>query len=339
MTIGRQIAYILSRTLAEIVAVVLVFAVDLMPFYEVSLRLAAYIGVVAACKLAIYPWLLSGIGGGLRLPAVVQQREFLRYGLPMVPTLLVVWLISQGDRLVLSHFASKHDLGVYAFGASLAAYLVFLGYAVYPLLLPRASQLYDGGDLSGVRTLFQDAQRLFMLLWAGAMACLALWASEIINWTAGDAYAGAEKVLLILSLAVGVEQLLGIYQYVFHLGKRTDRILWLNLGYAAMLLSGLALAGLVSGTLLAPWAVLAVTILFNIIRYQIAQRYLPLPLIPQLWLRVAAVMALSMVLFDLASSLGFYFRLLLTGIIAGLTLVVVARRWRPEVAGSNHWAR
>lgn len=326
MAIGRQIAFILARTLAEIFAVALVFAVGLLPFDDVSIRLAAYIGVVVACKLALYPWLFSGMGTGTGRLDAAQRREFLRYGLPMVPTLLVVWLISQGDRLVLGHFASKQDLGVYAFGASLAAYLVFLGYAVYPLLLPRASQLHDKGDLSGVRALFQEAQGLFMLLWAGAMGCLALWASEIIVFTAGEAYSGAEKVLLVLALSVGIEQLMGIYQYVFHLVKRTDLILWLNMSYAVLLLGGLALAGWLFGILMAPWVVLAVTLLFNIVRYRIALRHASLPMPGRILMQMLALIAITLLLASLATGWSFHARLATTAFITISLAILFLRR-------------
>ena len=102
----------------------------------------------------------------------------------MVPTVLAIWLVSQSDKLV-SHLVAKSDLGVYAFGASLATYTAFLGYAVYPLLLPGASKLYDDGNKLGVRALFRNSQRLFVPLWAGAMTCLALWSGDIIAWTGG----------------------------------------------------------------------------------------------------------------------------------------------------------
>jgi O-antigen/teichoic acid export membrane protein len=253
---------------------------------------------------------------GLKLPGVDQRREFLRYGLPMVPTLLVIWLIGQGDRLVLSHFASKHDLGIYAFGATIASYLIFLGYAVYPLLLPRASQLHDMGDLAGVRTLFQESQKLFMPLWAGAMIFLALWTPEIITWTAGNAYAGAGKVLLILAFSSGIDQLFGISEYVLYLAKRTDRVLWLYLIYAAMLLSGLALAGLTSGTLLAPWAVLAATIAFNFLRYRIVQQHLYIPLARGILIQVLALAVFTLLVASFAGDWNLYVRLAVTALIA-----------------------
>ena len=333
MAIGRQISFIAARTLIEVVAVVLVFVVTLPSLDEAPLRLAAYVSAVVLGKLAIYPGLLSGMARGDWLPPPDRRREFLKYGLPMVPTLLAVWLVSQSDRLVLSHFVAKSDLGVYAFGATLATYMVFLGYAVYPLLLPEASRLHDRGNTAGILALFQGAQRLFMLLWAGGMTCLALWSVNIISWTGGNAFAGAGPVLLILCFAVGVDQLLGIYQYVFHLVKRTDLILWLHLGYAAIMIGSLAIAGFTSGIALAPWAVLAATLIFNVLRYRIALRYVFLPMPGMLVMQVTALAVLTALLARYAAEWNELVRLAITAVV-GVWLASYAMRHRTLLSNS-----
>ena len=71
---------------------------------------------------------------------------------------------------------------------------------------------------------------------------------------------------------------MGTYQYVFHLVKRTDVILWLHLGYAAIVVASLTLASFTWGIAGAPWAVLAATILFNMARYSVATRHIFLPM-------------------------------------------------------------
>jgi O-antigen/teichoic acid export membrane protein len=316
MAVGRQILFIAARTLIEVVAVVLVFVVTLPSLDEAPLRLAAYVVAVVVGKLALYPGLLAGMTKGISLPPTDRRREFLKYGLPMVPTVLALWLVSQSDRLVLSHFVAKSDLGVYAFGASLASYVVFLSYAVYPLLLPGASKLYDAGHVTSVHTLFLNAQQLFMLLWTGGMTCLALWSGNIIAWTGGSAFAGAGQVLLVLSFAVGLEQLMGIYQYAFHLVKRTDIILWLNLGYAAIITGSLALAGFTSGIALAPWAVLAATLIFNVVRYRIALRYVFLPMPGALVIQIVALGVLTVLLASYAADRNALLRLAVTIVVA-----------------------
>jgi O-antigen/teichoic acid export membrane protein len=324
MAVGRQICFVFARTLVEVIAVLFVFRFFLTLFASPTLQLAAYVSSVVAGKIVIYPWLLFGMTKGDWLPPSDRRHEFLRYGLPMVPTLLLVWLIGQSDRLVLSHFVTKSDLGIYGFAASLASYTVLLGYAVYPLLLPRASQLYDKGDNAGVRELFKNSQRIFVTLWACAMLCLALWSAEVIAWTGGSAFLGAANALLILCFAAGIERVMGIYQYVFHLVKRTDLIFWLSIGNAAIMIAGLCIAGVTSGIEMAPWAVLGATLSFNIVRYRIALRYLDLPLEHALILKIAALAGGTALLANI--SMNWSLRLAITVPIMLLLGIYVLRR-------------
>jgi O-antigen/teichoic acid export membrane protein len=325
MAVGRQICFVAARTVVEVVGVTLAFVFTPTFLDEASLRLAAYAGVVVVGKLIIYPGLLVGMAKGHALPPVGRRREFLRYGLPMVPTLLAVWLATQSDRLVLSHFVAKSDLGVYAFGASLATYTAFIGYAVYPLLLPATARLHDEGNVAGIASLFRTSQQLFILLWAAVMTCLALWSGDIIAWTGGSAFAGAAPVLLILSFAVGIEQLMGVYQYVFHLVKRTDLILWLNVANAAIMAGSLAIAGMTSGIALAPWAVLSGTIVFNVLRYWFGLRYAFLPIPAVLVGQALGVGVMVTLLARYASEWSAPLRLAVTA-IALLVLAGVIRR-------------
>ena len=334
MAIGRQICFVAARTFTEVAAVVLVFMVTLPSVSETPMRLAWYAGLILIGKLVIYPGLLVGMTKGGSLPPTDRRREFLNYGLVMVPVGIVGWLINQSDRLVLSHFVPKADLGVYAFGASLAAYVVFLGYAVYPLLLPQASKLHDRGDAAGVRALFKGTQMLFMVLWSGCMICLALWTDDIIAWTGGEAFAGARDVFLILAFAIGVDYQIGIYQYAFNLVKRPDHILWLNLGHAAMIAGSVAVAAMTSGIALAAWAVLAATVTFNVIQYRFVRRYMYLPLRATMVVQIVVLGGLTALLARYAADWSELLRLAITAVTM-LVLATVALRRRAPLAAGN----
>jgi O-antigen/teichoic acid export membrane protein len=254
---------------------------------NVATLLAIYATMVLGLKVFIYPWLLMGDGRSLREPDPGERRSFMRYGLPMIPTALVIWFVSQGDRLILGHIVEKEALGIYAFGATLASYLVYLGYAIYPLLLPRASRLYDSGDYDAVKKLFGDSQYVFLALCFGALFTITLFSHEIILFTAGPGFIGAANILIILSVAIGLEQLLGIYQYIFHLVKKPSFVLYFNLLYAVLTALGVIISARLGGVDLVPWALLAAVLVSNIIRYIVAQRQLVLPVQPGLLVCIA----------------------------------------------------
>jgi O-antigen/teichoic acid export membrane protein len=281
--IRRQILFILLRTFIEVLVVCVVFVARVIPVKgNVPALLAVYATMVLGLKVLIYPWLLRRDDRSLEKPDPGERQSFMRYGLPMIPTALVIWFVHQGDRLILGHIVQKQALGIYAFGATLASYLVYLGYAIYPLLLPRASRLYDSGDYAAVKKLFGDSQYVFLALCFAALFMITLFSHEIILFTAGPGFTDAANILIILSVAIGLEQLFGIYQYIFHLVKKPSFILYFNLLYAALTTLGVIVAARLGGIELVPWAVLAVVLVSNIIRYIVAQRQIVLPVQPGL---------------------------------------------------------
>ncbi len=294
--IGRQVAFVSIRTGAEVAAVAAIFWYHLAGVPPAPRWLLAYVLLSAAIRLCGYLALCLHGAARAELPPAAERWRFLRYGLPLIPSTITAWFVGQGDRLVLGHLVGKAELGQYAFAASLAAYMVFLGYAVYPLLLPRASRLYEAGDRQGLGDLFATCQAVFLALLAAALCVLALFAGDIVRLTAGPRFLPAAWMLVVLAVSVGLEQLFGVYQWIFHLCKRPSWILWLQILYAGMLLGAVAVAGRLAGVAAVPWAVLGATILFNGVRYGLAVRLLPLRVERDLLLAAAGALLLTTLL-------------------------------------------
>jgi O-antigen/teichoic acid export membrane protein len=179
--------------------------------------------------------------------------------------------------VLLAHLVEPASLGLYAFGASLAAYLVYVGYAVFPLLLTRASQLHDVGDLPGLRRLFATQQRLMFAAYIAALGVALPFAREGVVLLAGREFEPAAEPFVALALAVCVDRVFGVYQYVFHLVKRPFWIFRLALLNATMMTAAVVYAATTHGIGAVPWALLLATLLFNTVRFAITRRYLPLP--------------------------------------------------------------
>src|SRR4051812_5751222 len=138
--VARGSLFILIRSLIECFAIISVFGGYIsVPGIDGVELLALYVVINMTLKFIAYPFLVRFRAPPAERAPAEQRRTFLQYGLPMIPASIVVFLTAQGDRLVLGHLLSKEALGVYAFGASLAAYMMYIGYATNPLLLPRAS--------------------------------------------------------------------------------------------------------------------------------------------------------------------------------------------------------
>jgi O-antigen/teichoic acid export membrane protein len=154
--------------------------------------------------------------------------------------------------------------------------MIYVGYAANPLMLPTASKLHDGGDDEGVAKLFADSQRVLVALFVAAVAGIVLFTPEIVKLTAGDAYLGTQTVMIVLAIAVGLDAVFGIYQWIFHLVRKPHYILWFSLVYMTLNLVAVFAAGVAGDTTLVAFAALAVVLVANTARFVIARRFIPI---------------------------------------------------------------
>lgn len=333
--IVRVILFAGIRTTVEIAAVLATFYGRGNDGAQAGSLLVTYILWVVVLKALVYPWLLAGKRPreheSSPLPPVVR-KEFLRYGLPMVPAALVAWFVAQGDRLILTHQVDKASLGVYAFSASLAANMIYIGYAVYPLLLPRAAQLYEAGNLEELKALFRRSQYLTALLLTMAMLGLAFFSREILLWTAGEKYIDGSLILLVLAFAIGLEQVLGVHQYIFHLVKRTRWIFWLNLQQGVTLFLAVWLSAAAGGARWVPWGVLGSILISNAIRYAAASRFLHVPRPDFLLTLLAGVLAAAWAAAWAAESMVLGVRIAVAAGLGGALLALLSSARRKNVA-------
>lgn len=288
--IGRQAGLVLGRSIIELTAVSLVFATTLTAGFDPARQILTYALLTAALRLLYYPWLVLRRAPSRAPVSRGERTTFLRYGIPIIPTAILALFAGQGDRLILSHFVSAGDLGIYAFGALLAGNMAYLGYAVYPLLLPRASRLYESQQFDNLARLFDSSQYVFLFLFAAATTTIILLGREIILITAGESFTTGFVTLIVLSFAIGLDQMLGIYNWIFHLTRRTSLILLLSLAHAALLLGSIVAAAWIGGAALAPWGILAAVVAANALRYTVAQgqHRLPMPTVVLVGLLVLA---------------------------------------------------
>jgi O-antigen/teichoic acid export membrane protein len=294
--VGRQSASVLARSSIEVVSIFFGFSglVSIPGLSKTTESLLLYLALSFVLKSCAYSLLVLVRAPRLQQPEREERRTFLSYGLPMIPAALVVFLTIQGDRLALGHLFDKDALGIYAFAAALAAYVGVLGYIINPLLLPRASKLYDGGDHEGVNRLFARSQQVYFVLYALVVTVLVLFSGEVIDLTAGDKYRNSAAVLVILAAAVGLEGLLGIFQWIFQLARRPALVLWFNVGYMLLNIAGVLVGAWLGGPAAVALGVLVTTVLANAIRYALARQLLPIRLEPAVAAGLVGLTVLSL---------------------------------------------
>ena len=118
---------------------------------------------------------------GLRWPRFTLIREFLRFGLPLIPADLSDWAAGSADRYVIGVLLGTAFVGYYAPGYALSATILMLASPLRFLLPATLADLYDRGLRDQVRTYLRAALKYFLLLAIPASVGLGLLSRDLLQ--------------------------------------------------------------------------------------------------------------------------------------------------------------
>jgi O-antigen/teichoic acid export membrane protein len=258
---------------------------------------APLIGLLVGTVIA---WLLFGLGTwrGVRprWPALLVLREYGAYGLPLVITFALYWVIESSDRLLIAWLLNEAATGVYAAGydlaqQSLGLVLVVVNTAAYPLVV---RQLEQNGEKAASAQLGRNGDLIVTLALAGAAGLIAL-APVIVETVIGKAFrADAIAVVPWIAVAAAVAGIKAFHlDIAFQLARQSR---WQ--AYTAILA---AIANVVLNLILIPrygilgaaWATLAACTLAALVSGWLGRRVFPMPAFLPLLGRGLAVAALA----------------------------------------------
>ncbi len=156
--------------------------------------------------------------------------EMLRFSYPLVPSGIAVWMSSYVDRMMINHYLTLEDVGLYGIGFRLASIvsLVIVGFqsALSPLIYANHEKPETPFELSRI---FRFFCALSLLFFVG----INFYSQELLVWFTQPAYYDAKRVIIYL-----VPSILFSQMYVFAPGifiaKKTGYVLWINVMGAAL---------------------------------------------------------------------------------------------------------
>jgi O-antigen/teichoic acid export membrane protein len=125
-------------------------------------------------------------------------REMNRFGLPLVPTALFLWVTNFSDRLFLVKLADTHEVGLYSVGVRIASAMVLL-LTAFRLAWPAFA--YSIADDREARRTYAFVLTYLVLVASWVATALALLSPWLVSWIAAPAFASASRVVGPLAFA------------------------------------------------------------------------------------------------------------------------------------------
>lgn len=273
---------IVSLTMAFVTAGVSVWLAYFLQWGLVGLLIGMLSGSLVGTVLGLC-WLRASLQ--FRFSSV-QLKEMLRFSTPLVFSGIAVWVSLYVDRMMINHFLTIDDVGLYGIGHRLAsiAALVMVGFqgALTPLIYAHYQNPNTPNQLEKIFRIFLIFALLMFLF-------LTLFASDILVIMTTQGFHGASVIVVFLVPAI----LLG-NMYIFSPGisiaNKTHFIIWINvigglanvgLNYWLIPIFGITGAGM--ATMLSYGGIFAAYTL-------IGHRFYP---IPHNWLRIFSAVGLA----------------------------------------------
>lgn len=100
---------------------------------------------------------------GIKIPEFSHLKEYLHFGLPIVPGTLSSWIVDSSDKYLIAYMLGMAFVGYYAPGYSLGIVVYTFAAPLSILLFPTLSKIYDEGKVEKVRTYLQYCLKYFLM--------------------------------------------------------------------------------------------------------------------------------------------------------------------------------
>lgn len=157
-------------------------------------------------------------------------KQMLQFALPLLPTVVLAWVLNMSDRMILLHFCGADEVGIYGIGFRFANILNVIVSAVYTAYTPFAFS-----NKSNKRG--KQAYRVTLHWLTAGLAIVALiaalFARELVTLMTTEAYFRSAYVIRDLIFSQVVFFMYTIISYGIHFAKQTKYVTYITFAGAA----------------------------------------------------------------------------------------------------------
>ena len=196
---------------------------------------------------------------GIKIPKFRHIREYLAFGIPLVPGNLSSWVVNSSDRYVIGVFLGTSFVGYYSPGYTLGTIIIMFKAPLVFMLPTVLSKYYDENNMNEVKTVLKYSLKYFLLLAIPSVFGLSLLSKQILTLLSTPEIASqgylitpfvATSVLLLGSRAV-IGQIIVLEKKTKIIGTIWIIAAILNLGLNLIFIPYIGILGAAITTLLA----------------------------------------------------------------------------------------
>lgn len=202
------------------------FEVGLIAFFVLSgygLYGALISMVITGIVILVIELYFIGSYAGFTFPDFSILRPLLKYGLPLVPTAIFVFVISSSDRYVIGFFMSVRDVGIYSAAYGIGSVtIMFSAYLLY-ILRPTIYRLYDKRKVDEVKVYLSYSWKYILMFSIPSIFGLSILAEPLLAvLTTSDFISVGKFIIPLVAFSTCLYSMELIFGVVIRLFKRTN---------------------------------------------------------------------------------------------------------------------
>lgn len=139
---------------------------------------------------------------GFKIPRFLNLREYLKFGLPTIPSNASFWVLDASDRYIIGVAIGINAVGFYSTGYTISSLMTLLTVPLYTVLLPILSQYYAERKIRETRFLLNYSIKLYLLIAVPTMVGLSVLAKPLLYILSTPALANVGYIITPI-LAMG----------------------------------------------------------------------------------------------------------------------------------------
>ena len=160
---------------------------------------------------------------GFRLPRFYGLKEYLKFGLPLVPNMLFNWIIVGSDRYIIGYFMTISAVGIYSAAYNIGWVISLFIAPIIVILFPTISKSYDENEIEKVNTYLKYSLKCFLMLSIPSIFGILILSESILRIMTSPEFVSSGTVIMpfiaMSALFYGVQTFFG---QIIMLFKKTN---------------------------------------------------------------------------------------------------------------------
>lgn len=153
----------------------------------------------------------------------------LKYSIPMLPTLISVWVITAIDRVFIERYFTTYDVGIYSLGYKIAMLITVITGSFYKAYNPFYFKLATTTIKEKALTQLKKTNTVYVLIVIISTSSISLFSKEILYIFFSPEYLESYKIVSIVALAFGISAFIGIFNLAIYQEKKTLYVMYINI--------------------------------------------------------------------------------------------------------------